>query len=545
MNRTTLNKNPNKIVVVVCGPAHSGKSVFLNQLYKVLPSNRTHLVRGCPDGEGFWSYGKNQRNIKLARKKGKFSKEFVDSVINEIENSESDIVLVDVGGIPSEENVRIMSHSDYYVIVSSDREKTWQWQKYVDSFEPGLEVPVQERFINEDGKELIIHKKALYKSIMNSDYTRYRINKRRIKELDEERIKRIRKPRLLAKLESVLGKDEDEYVGSVGLELVGRVKNLTRKSEEQSLAAVYVANRLIDEVRSSIIDDMNQKSVSLNYDEEFLSEDIKKNIVDMDVLRKEIETYTRMFIREDKRFIHILTNKDGKKLVDVRRLIMEKHKEIIANRIHNARQNFLLEVKGKDAVKRDVIDINKVADFFGMSDENGYIIWNIQKLPEMAILLDFLMENMEKVKVYGYVPNWLSGTIGDLRKGKHLEMYCKSGESFESMEVTPKIYAPYQKSFTVLESEDSVLLHWDRMDREGDVYLPEIPENKKLYIAGRMSDRMVAAIMQNYNNYEKSINVPGVGFIKCASVDKKKMGTVEKQPRGIDYIAFLAGQQER
>jgi CRISPR-associated protein Csx3 len=45
-------------VIAVGGPPHSGKSVFLAELYRQLlqrqPSG-VFLQRACPDGEGMWS----------------------------------------------------------------------------------------------------------------------------------------------------------------------------------------------------------------------------------------------------------------------------------------------------------------------------------------------------------------------------------------------------------------------------------------------------------------------------------------------------------
>jgi len=76
--------------------------------------------------------------------------------------------------------------------------------------------------------------------------------------------------------------------------------------------------------------------------------------------------------------------------------------------------------------------MNKVADFFGMCDKRGFINWDREKLIEMTVLLDFLMKDMEQVKVYGYIPNWLAGAIGELGRNKLLEIYKKGDEAFVS-----------------------------------------------------------------------------------------------------------------
>jgi hypothetical protein len=42
------------IKVIVGGPPHSGKSVFIEGLKQVLPDSDTFLFSACPDGEGAW-----------------------------------------------------------------------------------------------------------------------------------------------------------------------------------------------------------------------------------------------------------------------------------------------------------------------------------------------------------------------------------------------------------------------------------------------------------------------------------------------------------
>ena len=116
--------------VVFCGPPHSGKSVFIANLIDKLPTDAYTIIRACPDGEGNWSNNKNQNETSIVRKKGKFTKSFIEDACKAIDNQTNKIVLVDVGGIMSKENEKVFEHCDSFVVLSSDEKKKEEWLKF-------------------------------------------------------------------------------------------------------------------------------------------------------------------------------------------------------------------------------------------------------------------------------------------------------------------------------------------------------------------------------------------------------------------------------
>ena len=116
--------------IVFCGPPHSGKSVFIANLIDKLPSDDYTIIRACPDGEGTWSNNKNQNETSIVRKKGKFTKSFIDNACQAIDNQRNKIVLVDVGGVMSKENEQVFKHCDHFVVLSSDEEKKKEWIEF-------------------------------------------------------------------------------------------------------------------------------------------------------------------------------------------------------------------------------------------------------------------------------------------------------------------------------------------------------------------------------------------------------------------------------
>lgn len=125
--------------IVVCGPPHSGKSVFLGGLCENLPRAQRYLFRACPDGEGTWTYKGN--GSESYRRKGKFSQEIVDWYCQSLKNCEmAPIILVDIGGIPSQENCRILIEGGvtHAVILAGNLEKVPEWESFLKNC--GIEV---------------------------------------------------------------------------------------------------------------------------------------------------------------------------------------------------------------------------------------------------------------------------------------------------------------------------------------------------------------------------------------------------------------------
>lgn len=123
------------MVVAVGGPPHSGKSVFLAELYRQLLARKpsgVFLQRACPDGEGMWSAESDPALVAEIRKKGSFSGEFMSFVLKGIENlgRAFPILLLDLGGRRTAENAEILRRSTHLIVLSSKEEEDEPWQKF-------------------------------------------------------------------------------------------------------------------------------------------------------------------------------------------------------------------------------------------------------------------------------------------------------------------------------------------------------------------------------------------------------------------------------
>jgi len=133
--------------IAVVGTPHSGKSVLLGELYKALRAIGASffIQRACPDGEGQWSAEAEQSLVQQIRKKGQFDGQFVafqKLAIKSLKHN-FDVVLVDLGGLPSDENREILSVCDGYIgLWRSDKTgKVTAWKKLLQSL---LIAPVAE-----------------------------------------------------------------------------------------------------------------------------------------------------------------------------------------------------------------------------------------------------------------------------------------------------------------------------------------------------------------------------------------------------------------
>ncbi|HLC69704.1 MAG TPA: hypothetical protein VJH75_01515 [Patescibacteria group bacterium] len=123
--------------VAFVGPPHSGKSVFLAELYRQLLAEKTigskaFLQRACPDGEGMWSAEADQVLVKKLRQKGSFDEPTMNFFVTSIRGLRRNkpIVLVDCGGRRSNQNAVILQECSDAVILSSNPEEFAPWKEF-------------------------------------------------------------------------------------------------------------------------------------------------------------------------------------------------------------------------------------------------------------------------------------------------------------------------------------------------------------------------------------------------------------------------------
>lgn len=127
------------IKIVVGGPPHSGKSVFIEALTKNLDKGDTFAFSACPDGEGPWLQRHyDDPEVVKWRQKGQFTPEFVDRAKRVVDEWEGPLMLVDIGGRTSEENAQIVEGATHAIVLAGDLSKVNEWKDFFKSH--GVEV---------------------------------------------------------------------------------------------------------------------------------------------------------------------------------------------------------------------------------------------------------------------------------------------------------------------------------------------------------------------------------------------------------------------
>lgn len=149
-----------QVKIIVCGPPNSGKSIFISSLKTLLPSYDSYFFRACPDGEGTWTQKSDTQILNSMRKKHTFDEQKIQWYIDSIKRIVSKIVMIDIGGIRSEENKKIFQNATHFIVLcrKDKQEEKREWEKFgldsklklIASFDTSLEEP-NEIFVDDNG----------------------------------------------------------------------------------------------------------------------------------------------------------------------------------------------------------------------------------------------------------------------------------------------------------------------------------------------------------------------------------------------------------
>lgn len=121
--------------IIVCGPPHSGKSVFIATLEKMLPADGYETIRVHKDGEGDWSNNPDQNEVKSVRiKASDINDKFIKDKCRIIRNSKKKIVIVDIGGMLYDDKIPIFKTCNSFIVLSSDRPHRKEWQRFGEKY---------------------------------------------------------------------------------------------------------------------------------------------------------------------------------------------------------------------------------------------------------------------------------------------------------------------------------------------------------------------------------------------------------------------------
>lgn len=403
--------------VVFCGPPHSGKSVFIANLIDKLPTDAYTIIRACPDGEGNWSNNKNQNETSIVRKKGKFTKSFIEDACKAIDNQTNKIVLVDVGGIMSKENEKVFEHCDSFVVLSSDEKKKEEWLK----FGQGL-----------------------------------------------------------------------------GLECLGILDSSLEGQEEIYSRQPYLQGRIVGLERGEVLKNSQ----------------VIKAIVS-DIVRK--SRYGEKSKKEKTNFIGTM--------------------------IDDTELGFDLGY-GKEILTEDGTSIKQVK-------------WSEKALSKIYININEKVNTKQPIRINGIRANFVLCVICKALKKKGAQAvstYDARTKQYIPIKSLPKKRGLKQTeglSYNIIENKKNIFMDIDitkeqySLEDYDQCMLPQIKENKNLYLSGRMPLWLLASISSSYDSNKIFTFQPGKGFTCISSIDEKELGTIVDGIDGIDINKYFEDKKNK
>ena len=403
--------------IVFCGPPHSGKSVFIANLIDKLPSDAYTIIRACPDGEGTWSNNKNQNETSIVRKKGKFTKSFIEDSCQAIDNQTNKIVLVDVGGVMSKENEQVFKHCDSFVVLSSDDVKKQEWLEF--------------------GQKL-------------------------------------------------------------GLQCIGCLDSSLEGQEEVYSREPFFQVKIVGLERGEILD----------------NSPIINGIVSDIVIKSK---YAERSEKEEKSFAGVM--------------------------IDDTELGFELGY-GKEILTEDGTPIKKVR-------------WQEKSIPELYEAIKQKIYQNEPVKINGIRANFVLSTICKAARQQgatEISSYDIRLNQYIPIKQLPKKKGLKQSeglAYNILENKENVFMDIDIIKEQYTLedyqkcILPQIKEEKNLYLSGRMPLWLLASISNSYDSNKIFTFQPGKGFTCVASVDEKELGTIVDGVNGININQYFEDKKQK
>lgn len=126
--------------IVLAGSPRTGKSCLREHLKRAIvtlaPSGPyPYIITANPDGEGSWyqeaaSRDKDAAHENRARNKAPFSTDFARRVARNVRDCRQELVLVDIGGMISDENRQICRSASHIVILHTDASDLAAWRRF-------------------------------------------------------------------------------------------------------------------------------------------------------------------------------------------------------------------------------------------------------------------------------------------------------------------------------------------------------------------------------------------------------------------------------
>ena len=548
-----------KIVIGICGDPDSGKSIISSFFRYLLPKNQRYYIEASVDGDGTVGDSPDQGFMKTIRKLGKLDKFLTEKVKTIIENTESEIVIVDIGGLPTLENAQILTCCDYCVLINKTKEGTKRWREFIESLKSGREVKYVERIGKpiSDGDEILPEGNV---RVSEKNGIKYIISdKIQIKPYEEISLGG-KSPKIALEITSQKSNRNSDAQNSIEEEngvikatLVDLEKgeaakikssiNLKGKNKELKLdyddRDVIITTALM--YFKMLKNICREKKMSFSYKKDLLpnrATDIRERQI-IDDLKRELERIDSL----------VLGNTTSPQSLDIAKL-----KDNIKNELLSIKDCFTFDEKG---IGEGIVDFESVATL--LTDSEWIVDSDIQRIIFIYDAFLDTKKNGGEAALYGsrmlissaaFVEEAIKDDIPCIKI--HSSAYNRYVECKKLPKIEQKEYATTINGITYyVEKNDkykSALIHMSfsnalKPEDLDSITLPNIPADFKIYFSGIIPDWLIGSLTMSYENTDKALLKPdstgSKHFITYASSNINETGKSEANPPGIDLKDFF------
>lgn len=183
--------------------------------------------------------------------------------------------------------------------------------------------------------------------------------------------------------------------------------------------------------------------------------------------------------------------------------------------------------------------------------------WPENALPKIYQAVSEKVNSDQPVKINGIRANFVLCGICKAAKqngAKDISAYDIRTKSYIPIRDLPKKKGLKQTeglSYNILENKENVFMDIDitkeqySLEDYEQCVLPQIKEEKNLYLSGRMPLWLLASISNSYDSSKIFTFQPGKGFTCISSIDEKDLGNIVDGVDGIDINQYFEDKKDK
>ena len=212
--------------------------------------------------------------------------------------------------------------------------------------------------------------------------------------------------------------------------------------------------------------------------------------------------------------------------------------------------------------------MREVANYFKMI-KNDNIEWKAEKAKDIFYYSLGFAFVRDELKIFEARANWVAGLVCEAAKKQNIEDISLYDTRLNKYVETKKLKVEENikeqtidniKKYEILpgkinlytdQNEDEEIIQFELNPKSSikeedmdKIILPTIDKDKKINISGRLPLWLFTSISRTYENHEKAVLQPGIGFIQYASSKSENLGKIEKDIPNIDFEKFLKTVKE-